>query len=177
MIGGLAAIALAGAAEPPGEVPSAERVRVQLHTSFLVADKSGVPDANRVGVNTGLTVWRKGRVGLAVEPSVVLGYSEMERWSVRLGANLEAERHFPKARTSTYVSTGLHWFRSFTEPETRVGLLWRAAVGLRLATGGSGFLGVEPLAIERFPNGEGVMTPLRSRWGYEFTFIAAGFRL
>lgn len=167
--------AVAGAADLP-PLDDWGRIRVLGGTSFLVADKDGVPDANRLFVTTGFTVFTLDRTNLVVEPAFAFGYSEMERWSFRVGANLEAE-WVPEDHTSLYGSLGLHYFRSFTDPEIRRGALWRAAVGLRLATGGKAFIGFEPLAIERFPNGEGVRTPLRSRWGVEVTFLSAGVRL
>ncbi|MEN0062104.1 MAG: hypothetical protein AAGA48_08105 [Myxococcota bacterium] len=151
-------------------------LRIAGGTSFLVADKDGVPDANRLFVTTGLTLARIDATAVIFEPAFAFGYSEMERFSFRVGGNIEVEWR-AKAHTSLYGSLGLHYFRSFTDPEIRKGALVRGAVGIRLATGGKAFVGFEPLAIERFPNGEGVMTPLRSRWGVEVTFISAGVRL
>lgn len=151
-------------------------VRLSGGSSFLIADKDGVPDANRLFVAAGVTIATVEQTTIAVEPAFAIGYSEAERWSYRVGANVEAE-WAAKPHTSLYGSLGLHYFRSYTEPETRKGPLVRAALGMRLAAGGRSWIGFEPLAIERFPNGEGVMTPLRSRWGVEVTFISAGVRL
>ncbi|MEM6926098.1 MAG: hypothetical protein AAF602_04150 [Myxococcota bacterium] len=149
-------------------------------TSFMVADKDGVPDANRLFVATGFALTTLGQTTVWVEPAFAIGYSEGDRWSYRAGANVEAEWQ-PSAHTRLHGSIGLHWFRSRTDPEIRRGLLTRAALGFRLTTSQSerseAFVGFEPFAIERFPDGEGVLTPLRSRWGVEVTFISAGVRL
>lgn len=165
----------AQAAEPD------HRVRWAGGTSFLVAEGDGVPDANRLFTTVGVRLVTIGDTNLAVEPAFAVGYSEGDRISYRVGGNVEAE-WVASPLTSLYASTGLHYFYSFTDLETRRGPLWRAALGFRLATSAAGhdrgaYIGFEPLAIERFPNGEGVQTPLRSRWGIEVTFISAGVRL
>lgn len=155
--------------------------RITAGTSFLVADGDGVPDANRLLAAVGIRVGTVGQTHLTVEPAFAFGYSEMERFSVRIGVDLEAE-WVATSRTSLYGAVGLHYFRSFTASEIRRGGMPRVGVGVRLATSHHGhdrgaFIAFEPLAIERFPNGEGAQTPLRSRWGIEVTFIAAGVRL
>ena len=85
----------------------------------------------------------------------MIGYSEQDAWSYRAGAQLEAARWLEAEHTQVYASTGLHVLRSRTDDEIRLGPAWRAAAGVRFAAGGNGYLGFEPLAIERLPNGPG----------------------
>lgn len=166
--------AVAGDLRPVSE-QSDQGVKVGIVMSYMLADKQGVPDAIRAGLSTGIPLVRADSgFRLAVEPSVLVGYSERDSWSLRAGANVEGGLWFDTAKTLAYASTGLHFFRSYTSDETRIGPLWRSALGLRFAAGGKGYIGFEPIAIERLPNGPGIMTPLRSRWGLEITLLQAG---
>lgn len=150
-------------------------VRTGVQISWMLADEQGVPDAVRAGFSVGIPVFRSDAgARIYIEPGFLMGYSERDFWSFRAGGNVEGAWWFEAAKTQVYVSTGVHLFRSFTDEETRLGLLWRAGTGVRFAAGGKGFVGFEPFAIERLPNGPGVMTPLRSRWGIEITLIQAG---
>lgn len=152
-----------------------EGVKLGILMSYMLAEKQGVPDAIRAGFSAALPLHRADSgLRVYVEPGVLLGYSERDFWSIRAGANVEGAWWFDAAKTQVYLSTGVHFFRSYTDEETRVGALWRAGTGVRFAAGGNGFVGFEPIAIERLPNGPGTMTPIRTRWGYEITFLQAG---
>ena len=150
------------------------RFRGELRGSFAIVDKNGVPDALRTGGALGVMFFDRGPLGLAVDGSFLIGHSEQAGWSLRAGGNLEAEWMFHTVRTSAYVTTGLHYFMS-RSTENRSGLLWRGGVGARFMLG-RWYIAVEPFAIERLPNGEGEHTPLRSRWVWELTFLAVGYR-
>lgn len=150
-------------------------VRIGIQMSWMLAEKQGVPDAIRAGFSTGIPVFRSDAgARISVVPSVLFGYSERDFWSFRAGGEVEGGWWFDAVKTQVYVSTGVHVFRSYTNEEIRFGALWRAGTGVRFAAGGRGYIGFEPIAVERLPNGPGVMTPLRTRWGYEITFLQAG---
>jgi len=187
---GLAAMVSLALAMAPGAVQAEEkekwkdrsaereyrgRFRGELRGSFVIVDKNGVPDALRAGGSIGVMAFDHGPLGLAADGVFVVGHSEQAGWSLRAGANVEAEWLWQSVRTSVYLTTGLHFFMSRSS-ENRAGLLWRGGVGARFMVGGRWYVAVEPLAIERIPDGEGEYTPLRSRWAWELTFLAVGYR-
>jgi hypothetical protein len=140
-----------------------------------VVDRQGVPDALRAGVSFGVKLFSRGPFGLSADAVGALGFSEITGWSWRAGAAAEAEWLVTALRGSAYLSAGLHWFESYSE-ETRRGLLWRLALGLRVLPGGRWYVGLEPLAVEHLPPGPGEPSPFRSHWAFELAFLVLGFR-
>ena len=151
------------------------RLRGNLRSSFSIPDKRGVPDAIRLGADVGALVLRRGLFDLSMDSSFVFGFSEKIGHSYRVGSNIELDRRLPRLGASIYATTGLHYFVS-RAAEDRKGLLWRASVGFRVNTSRHVYVGFEPFAIERMPNGEGVQTPVRTRWAWEMVFLSVGFR-
>jgi hypothetical protein len=151
------------------------RTRVQADVGWGVVDKNGVPDALRVGGRFGVLLWDQGPLGLSVDVGAHYGHSEEAGWSLKAGSDVEVEGLFVGPRISAYGSVGLHYFLSRSD-EDRSGLLGRAAAGVRFMAGSRVFVGFEPLALERLPDGPGPHTPLRSRWAWGMTFLSIGVR-
>jgi hypothetical protein len=152
-----------------------DRLHFEGRGSFAVVDKQGVPDALRVGASLGTHLMRRDQLELSADLVGLFGTSEEIGYSYRFGANLEIERRLAAIGASTYFALGLHYFVSRAD-EDRLGLLPRAALGFRVFTGKHVYIGFEPLAIERIPAGDGIQTPIRSRWAWELTFISVGVR-
>ena len=175
-----AAVAIA---EPAGEParqttiasPLRDRLRVEGRGSFVIVDKRGVPDALRGGASVGASLLTFGKHVVSADAVAVFGHSEKIGYSYRVGTNVELDRRLPAIGASIYGALGGFYFVSRAE-EDRSGLLLRATVGFRVYTSKRVYIGFEPFALERVPDGPGVQTPVRSRWAWEMTFLSVGFR-
>lgn len=147
----------------------------EIRISSTLVTKTGVPNALRFGGAFGPVVLRRGIFSLSPKLHGAIGTSEQFGHSWRVGGELEGELRLGNAPAAFYLSTGGHFFRSNAD-ENRAGGLWRAAVGLRLLSRGHAYVGFEPFAVERLPDGLGPYTPVRSRWAFEFTFLSVGYR-
>lgn len=150
-------------------------VSVELRASYYVADKSGVADAARVGIALAhRRVWTPGPLAFGLAVPFAYGHSESAGYSYRLGVEAQIAHPVPALQLAPYVSAGAHYFVSQGWDEVRLGPMWRVALGLRMFGDRHWEVGVEPLALERIPSGPGPMTPLRSRWGWDLTFLTVG---
>ncbi len=167
--------AYADARQPTVVERLGRRARAQLRGSFAITDKRGAPDAIRLGGSAGALVLRRGLFDVSLDAVAAFGFSEKIGHSYRLGSSLELDRRISSIRASAYMSAGLHYFVS-RAAEDRTGLLGRLGVGFRIMTSEHVYVAFEPLAIERIPAGEGIQTPVRTRWAWEMTFLSVGFR-
>jgi hypothetical protein len=150
-------------------------IAIEARTGYYAADKAGVSDATRVGVAVShRRLVTPGPLAIGVGVPFVYGHSEQAGYSYRLGGQVEIAWPIPKERLAPYVETGVHYFVSQGWDEVRFGPMWRAGVGLRLFGEGHWEIGAEPIAIERLPKGPGPDSPLRSRWGWDLTFLTLG---
>ena len=147
----------------------------EVRFGYSIVTKNGVPNALRIGGAFGPNLLRAGPFELNLRLAAAFGSSEQFGYSYRLGGDVEAGIGLPRVPIRFYLSTGGHFFRS-DATENRAGGLWRGAVGLRFLTRRKVYVGVEPFAIERLPDGPGPYTPLRSRWAFEITFLTVGYR-
>ena len=143
--------------------------------SYYVADGAGVPNAVRVGLSVAhRRVWNPGGWAVGASVPAVYGHSEGAGYTYRLGLQAELARPFEALGLAPYAAAGVHYFVSQGWDEVRFGPMWRLAAGLRIFGDDRYEVGVEPLAVERLPDGPGEHTPLRSRWGWDLTFLTVG---